>query len=168
MTNKKRSIVDLLHRINPIHRKKIKEINDIKRMDAALLIERIKHMTHHLDLIIKYEWRAKKGQALRKRLANFLEEYQKRRDHLHSRLNPLIPFNKTEGADHIFVDFSHIEESPLIPLEREDAERYLVLGLLYEKVFRELKKGKGAYTLPLFLFPLRQCIPCSQNQSSSV
>lgn len=78
MTDKKRSIFDWMLRLSPIHRKKILQINDIRRMDNALLLERIKHMTHHLDLIIKYEWREHKGQDLRNRLKNFLEEYKKR------------------------------------------------------------------------------------------
>lgn len=78
MTDKKRDIFDLLQRLSPIHRKKVSMINDLDSMDNNLLIERIRHMSHHLDLIIKFEWREKKGQELKERLENFFEEYKKR------------------------------------------------------------------------------------------
>ena len=78
MTDKKRSIIDLMQRLSPFHRKKVSLINDLTKMDNALLVERIRHMTHHLDLIIKFEWREKKGQDLRERLEAFLQEYTTR------------------------------------------------------------------------------------------
>src|SRR3989344_754883 len=78
MTDKKRSIIDLLQRMSPFHRKKVSLINDLSKMDNALLVERIRHMTHHLDLIIKFEWRENKGQDLRERLESFLQEYTTR------------------------------------------------------------------------------------------
>ncbi|MBN2454235.1 hypothetical protein JXB11_01685 [Candidatus Woesearchaeota archaeon] len=50
-------------------------------------------------------------------------------------------FRKATRKVPLYHDFSHIEESPLIKLESEEAEKYLVLGLLYEKMFRELNRG---------------------------
>lgn len=78
MTDKKKTLFDWMLRLNPIHRKKVWIINDLKSMDNDLLIERIRHMTHHLDLIIKFEWRENKGQELKERLEKFLEEYTAR------------------------------------------------------------------------------------------
>ncbi|MBI1972805.1 nitroreductase [Candidatus Woesearchaeota archaeon] len=79
MTDKKRDIFDLLQRLNPLHRRKVALINDLFKMDNNLLIERIRHMTHHLDLIIKFEWREHKGQELRERLEHFLQEHELRK-----------------------------------------------------------------------------------------
>ena len=76
--DRKKTILDWLLRMNPMHRRKILQINDLSKMDNSLLIERIRHMTHHLDLIIKFEWRERKGKELRERLENFLQEYKKR------------------------------------------------------------------------------------------
>lgn len=79
MTDKPKSVVDWLRRYSDIiHRKKISELNDFKNMDDVLLVERIRHLSHSVDLLIKFEWRENKGKDIAEKLVKFLKEFEKR------------------------------------------------------------------------------------------